>query len=385
MNIARPSLNSRVTDALHRSRAVGLVGPRQCGKSTLARHIAKYQSVPVTFFDLEDPTDEARLRDPKLALERLRGLIVIDEVQRRPDLMPTLRVLLDRDPSPARFLLLGSASPQFIRGASESLAGRIEFVEMRGFALDEVGTPQMNRLWLRGGFPLSTLATSDKNSMAWRTAFLHALTERDLGLIGVDLPSRAVHRLLTMLAHYHGQTWNGSEIGRSMQLAHTTVKRYLDLLAGALLVRTLPPWFEDVGKRLVKAPKIYIRDSGLLHSLLGLTTQSDLESHPKLGASWEGFALETALAWCGDQHAYFWATHAGAELDLCVIKGPRRIGMEFKYTSVPSTTKSMRVAMQDLKLDHLYVVYPGEKNFPLDETITACGLPDLEPLLRAWS
>jgi predicted AAA+ superfamily ATPase len=380
MKLNRKSLTSSILDGLRRSRCVGLVGPRQCGKSTLARDIARLES-EASYFDLEDPDSEARLADPKLALEPLRGLVVIDEVQRRPDLMPLLRVLLDRDPLPAKFLLLGSASPALIRGASESLAGRIEFIEMQGFTLDEVAPDHERLLWRRGGFPLSYLADSERDSMKWRLAFIQAFIERDLRLLGVDLPPVAVRRFLTMLAHYHGQTWNASEIGRSLQLAHTTVKRYLDLMTDALLVRQLQPWFENVGKRLVKAPKVYLRDSGLLHALLGLESMEDIEGHPKMGASWEGFALDTILSWRRDQPPCFWGTHGGSELDLCWMTGPRRVGVEFKYTSRPALTKSMHVVMDDLKLDHLYVVHPGEGCFPLGERVTAAGLGAMRMLV----
>lgn len=380
MKVARERLQASVCDALRRSRCVGLVGPRQCGKSTLARVIAN-AAQEAHYFDLEDPTSEARLRDPKLALEPLHGLVVVDEVQRRPDLMPLLRVLLDRDPLPARFLLLGSASPELLRGASESLAGRIEFVEMRGFTLDEVAPDSVRTLWLRGGLPPSFLARDDRDSLRWREAFVQSFVERDLRLLGVDLPPVAVRRFLTMLSHYHGQTWNASEIGRSLQIAHTTVKRYLDLLTGALLVRQLPPWFENVGKRLVKAPKVYLRDSGLLHALLGLERMEQLEGHPKLGASWEGFALETLLSWRDSPQPYFWGTHGGAEVDLVWPDAPGRIGVEIKYTSAPAVTKSMRMAMADLRLAHLYVAFPGRGRFPLAEGITAAGLADLRELV----
>jgi uncharacterized protein len=380
MKIERKSLKSDVLDALRRSRCVGLVGPRQCGKSTLAREIARAEGA-AAYLDLEDPSAEARLKDPKLALEPLQGLVVIDEVQRRPDLMPLLRFLLDREPLPARFLLLGSASPELIRGTSESLAGRIEFIEMRGFTLDEVGSGEELRLWQRGGFPLSYLAANDRDSMKWRMAFVQAFVERDLRLLGVDLPPTALRRFLTMLAHYHGQTWNASEVGRSLDLSHTTVKRYLDLLTDALLVRQLQPWFANVGKRLVKAPKIYLRDSGLLHALLGLEGMEAVLGHPKLGASWEGFALETLLSWRHDPCPNYWGTHGGAELDLCWLAGPRRVGVEFKYTSSPAVTKSMRVVLEDLKLDHLYVVHPGRDSFPLAERITAAGLTEMQCLI----
>ena len=376
MKIQRKRLRASILDALRRSRSVGLVGPRQCGKSTLAREIARQEGAS-DYFDLEDPTSEARLRDPKLALEPLRGLVVIDEVQRRPDLMPLLRVLLDRDPLPAKFLLLGSASPELVRGASESLAGRIEFIEMRGFALDEVGLDRYRRVWHRGGFPLSYLASNDHDSMKWREGFLQAFIERDLRMLGVDLPPTAVRRFLTMLAHYHGQTWNASEVGRSLQMSHTTVRRYLDIMSGALLVRQLQPWFENTSKRLVKSPKVYLRDSGLLHALLGLEHGKQIEGHPKLGASWEGFALETLLSWRDTPSPYFWGTHAGAEIDLLWMEAPERIGVEIKYTSAPAVTKSMCIAMDDLQLEHLYVVYPGKDRFPLADRITACGLGDM--------
>jgi len=379
MKIQRAELLRTVEAALGRSRAVGLVGPRQCGKSTLARRIvAKGENVEI--FDLEDPAAEARLRDAKLTLEPLRGLVVIDEVQRRPDLMPLLRVLLDREPLPAKFLLLGSASPELIRGSSESLAGRIEFVSMEGFTLEETGSGNAGRLWMRGGFPLSYTAGSDHDSYRWRTAFLQSFVERDLRMLGVDLPPVTVLRFLTMLAHYHGQIWNASEIGRSLGMAHTTVKRYLDMLTGALLLRQLPPWFENTGKRLVKSPKVYFRDSGILHALLDLSNMTALQGHPKLGASWEGFALSQILRSVEDRHAFFWATHAGAEVDLCVMRGTRRTGVEFKYSSAPTVTKSMRSALEDLRLDHLYVITPGAASHPLADRISVLGLNRIQEL-----
>jgi predicted AAA+ superfamily ATPase len=374
--IKRLDLLQSLGAALRRSRCVGLSGPRQCGKSTLARELAGSEGASA-YFDLEDPTSLARLRDPKLALAPLRGLVVIDEVQRMPELFPLLRVLLDRDPLPARFLLLGSAAPELLRGASESLAGRIEFLEMGGFNLSEVGSEHMGSLWTRGGFPLSWLAADDADSFRWRAAFLQAFVERDLRLLGVDLPPVAVRRFLTMLAHYHGQTWKASEIGRSMGLAHTTINRYLDLMAGALLVRVLPPWFENIGKRLVKSPKVFVRDSGLLHQLLGLRNHEELEGHPKLGASWEGFALEQTMAAFSGWESCYWATHAGAELDLLLMRGPRRIGFEFKYSSAPTATKSMHIAQEDLKLEHLWVVYPGTQRYPLTDTLSALPLQEI--------
>lgn len=374
--IGRRSLLESVNSALSRSRSVGLSGPRQCGKSTLARELARKKKA-AAYFDLEDPTALARLGDPKLALEGLKGLVVVDEVQCMPELFPLLRVLLDREPLPARFLLLGSAAPELLRGASESLAGRIEFLEMGGFDLGEVGVDRQRQLWARGGFPRSFLAANNADSFRWRAAFLQAFAERDLRLLGVDLPPVAVRRFLTMLAHCHGQTWNASEIGRSMGLAHTTINRYLDLLAGALLVRVLQPWFENTGKRLVKSPKVYVRDSGLLHQLLGLRTFEELEGHPKLGASWEGFAIEQTLKAFPEWDSHYWATHAGAELDLLLVRGSRRLGFEFKYSSAPTSSKSMHIAIRDLRLDHLWIVHPGTEGFPVTPDITALPLREV--------
>ena len=378
--VPRTALLNKVIDLLSRHRSVALLGPRQCGKTTLARQVAA-KTLGTTYLDLENPTDLARLSDPMLALESLHGLVIIDEIQRRSDLMPVLRVLLDRDPNPAKFLLLGSASPDIIRGTSESLAGRIAFVDMHGFNLQEVGEKKMKPLWLRGGFPLSFSAASEKDSQQWRTDFIRTFIERDLPMLGHSPASETMRRFLTMIAHYHGQTWNGSEIARSLQVTHPTTRHYADLLTGAFLIRQLPPWFENVGKRVIKSPKVYLRDTGLLHTLLGLDSFSDLEGHPKLGASWEGFALENLLSVLNERHAYFWATQSGAELDLLYMKGASRLGIEFKYTSSPSITKSMRIAINDLKLSHLYVVHPGSARFPLAKNITPIGLFELMDLL----
>ncbi len=378
--IKRTEILEKTTRLLDRNRSVALLGPRQCGKTTLARKIAAMYD-GTTYFDLENPTDLARLSDPILALEPLQGLVVLDEIQRKPDLMPVLRVLLDRTPLPARFLLLGSASPDIIRGTSESLAGRIAFVDMHGFNLNEVGVAQMKTLWLRGGFPLSFTAPSDLDSLQWRQDFIRTFLERDLPSYGHSPSPATMRRFLMMLAHYHGQTWNGSEIARSLQVSHPTTRHYADVLSGAFLVRQLQPWFENAGKRIVKSPKVYIRDSGLLHTLLNLDSFHALEGHPKLGASWEGFALENLLSVLNERHAYFWATQGGAELDLFYLKGTSRIGAEFKYSSAPSTTRSMHIAMKDLNLNHLYVVHPSADQFPLTESITAIGLADAMNLL----
>ena len=370
----------RTKGLLQNNRSVALLGPRQCGKTTLAREIAAEENA-ATYFDLENPTDLARLADPMLALEPLRGLVVLDEIQRCPELMPVLRVLLDRDPLPAKFLILGSASPDIIRGTSESLAGRIAFVDMHGFNLMETGTDSMKKLWLQGGFPLSFTAQSAADSFQWRLDFIRTFVERDLPMFGHSPSPDTMRRFLMMLAHYHGQTWNGSEIARSLQVSHPTTRHYVDLMSGAFLVRQLPPWFENVGKRIVKSPKVYIRDSGLLHALLGLDSFPGLEGHPKLGASWEGFALENLLSIIPERNVYFWATQSGAELDLLYIKGNERIGIEFKYTSAPTTSRSMRIAIDTLKLDHLYVVQPTTARFPLADQITAIGLVEFMNLL----
>jgi len=352
-----------VRAALRRSRVVALLGPRQCGKTTLARGL-----VPVgahNYFDLEDPASLARLSEPATALGPLTGLVVIDEVQRRPDLFPLLRVLADRQPLPARFLLLGSASPALVRQSSESLAGRLETVFLEGFRLTDLGAPAQDRHWLRGGFPLAYTARGEEDSLVWRQQFLQTFIERDLPQLGVGIPPVALRRFWHMLAHYHAQTWNGAELARALAVNESTVRRYLDLLTGVFVVRQLTPWFENIGKRQVKAPKVYVRDTGLLHALLGVRTALDLEQHPKVGASWEGYAVEEVLkAWRPDE-AYYWATHGGAELDLLLFKDGRRIGVECKRADAPRLTPSMRSALADLRLDELHVVYPGTLAYPL--------------------
>jgi predicted AAA+ superfamily ATPase len=314
--------------------------------------------------------------------------VVIDETQLKPDLFPILRVLADRSPIPARFLLLGSASPALLQQSSETLAGRVETVEMSGFSLDETGAGAMRTLWLRGGFPRSFLAENDQASMAWCENFIQTFLERDLGRFGIRIPAPTLRRFWNMLAHFHGQIFNSSELARSLGEAHTTVRRHLDVLCGALVVRQLPPWFENLGKRQVKSPKIYLRDSGLLHALLGIARFPELEAHPKLGASWEGFVIEEVLRITGDRQAYFWATQAGAELDLLVFWRGRRIGVEVKYGDAPGLTKSMAIAMTDLRLDHLFVVYPGQSSYRLNdkaEAVPLAGLPARLSAIRAPS
>jgi predicted AAA+ superfamily ATPase len=377
--IDRPRLRAELRAALRASPVVALLGPRQCGKTTLARELAEARAA---YLDLEDPADAARLEQPAAALGGLRGLVVIDEVQRVPSLLPVLRVLADRRPVRARFLLLGSAAPELVRGASESLAGRVRFIDMGGFTLNEVGAAAQQRLWLRGGFPRSFLAHSEADSLRWREDFVRTFLERDLRNFGINVPAAALRRFWAMLAHYHGGIWNASEIGRSLGLAHSTVRAHLDILEGAMMVRVLQPWHENLGKRQVKSPKVYVRDSGLLHALLGVANRAELERHPKLGASWEGFALEQVLLRAGARRAHFWATQAGAELDLMLVRGGRRIGVELKYADAPRMTKSIAAAMQDLRLERLFVVHPGTARYPIAERVEATGLAELLGMFR---
>ncbi len=372
---------------LGRFRVVGLLGARQVGKTTLARQVAAAAQGPVTFFDLESEADVARLRDPLLALGGLRGLVVLDEVQRRPDLFPALRVLADR-PRGARFLVLGSAAPDLLKQGSESLAGRIAFHALAGFSLEETGPAALDRLWLRGGFPRSFLARSTADSAEWRRTFVRTFLERDIPQLGISIPSATLGRFWAMLAHVHGQLWNSSELARSFGVSDVTVRRYLDLLASTFVIRLLAPWHENLGKRQVKAPKVYFADCGLLHSLLGIETRRDLEVHPRLGASWEGFVVGQLTERLGarPEECYFWRTHTGAELDLLVVRGRRRWGFEVKRTTSPSVTPSMRSALQDLRLDGLDVLHAGEHTFPLAPRVRAVAasrlLEDMPPLPR---
>ena len=356
---------------------VALPGPRQVGKTTLARLYAASLSEPVHHFDLESPADLARLSNPELALSRLEGLVILDEIQRLPELFPVLRVLADRPDKPARFLILGSASLELINGAGESLAGRISFVDVTGFTLLETGEEHLRKRWLRGGFPKAFLARDDRAASRWQEDFFRTFLEQDIPQLGIRVPAMTLRRFWTMLAHYHAQVWNASELARALGSSEPTALRYLDILTGTFMVRQLTPWFENLKKRQVKAPKIYIRDSGVCHALLGIDGMDALEAHPKLGASWEGFAMEQILAITGDLNAYFWGTYAGAELDLLVFHRGKRLGFEFKYSENPSTTKSMQAAIADLTLDHLYVVYPGEHTIQLSDVITAISLTNL--------
>ncbi len=382
IEIQRTGLAESIRQALRQNPVTALIGPRQCGKTTLARQLAARE--PHEYFDWEAPSDWERLANPMTTLEPLKGLVVVDEVQRKPGLFPLLRVLSDRRPLPARFLLLGSASPDLIRNSSESLAGRVVFVNMGGFSLAEVGAEPLRPLWWRGGFPRSFLAESDAASRAWRENFIQTFLERDIRMFGVQVPPMALRRLWNMLAHYHGQIWNASDISRSLGEAHTTVKRHLDILTGALMVRQLPPWFENLGKRQVKSPKVYLRDSGILHELLGVESFARLEGHPKLGASWEGFVIEEVLRVTGDRQAYFWGTQSGHELDLLVFVNGRRIGIEVKYSDAVSMTKSMHIALADLRLDQLLVVHPGRQCYPLGEKVEAVSIGALREKLASW-
>lgn len=377
MGIERRRLRAKVAAALERARGVVLVGPRQVGKTTLARGFVA-AGAP-NYFDLEDPRVEAQFEAPMTLLEDLRGLVVIDEVQRAPRLFELLRVLMDRETAPTKFLLLGSASPGLLRQASESLAGRVEVIEIGGFSLDETGTGAAARLWLRGGYPRSFLAADDEASRAWRSAFIGLFLERDLPQLGINVPAPAMRRFWTMLAHLNAQVWNAADPARSLGVNESTVRRHLDWLTQTFMVRQLQPWFENVGKRQVKAPKLYFRDSGLLHELLGIENEAALLAHPRSGASWEAFALEQVLRIAAPDEAWFWATHAGAELDLLMIKDGRRVGVEFKRMDAPRLTPSMRTALHDLRLEALYVVYPGNRRYRLAESVEAVPLAALIP------
>lgn len=358
---------------------VGIIGARQVGKTTLARQVLACEDRPSTFFDLEDSEDISRLSDPMRALKNLKGLIVIDEIQKHPDIFPTIRVLADRPKAPARFIILGSASPGLLRQSSESLAGRIVYHELKGLALDETGVDKSDKLWLRGGFPRSFLAQSLRASDIWRRAFIKTYLERDLPQLGINISSHTLYRFWSMLAHYHGQTWNASEFGRSFGVADTTVRHYLDILASTFVARLIAPWHENISKRQVKAPKIYIADSGILHTLLNIRTMDELQKNPKVGASWEGFVIEQIIRKSGalNEECFFWGTHSGAELDLLIIRGNKRFGFEVKLTSSPSMTPSMKSAIATLTLDSLTLIHAGEKTFPIGEKAQAVAFKDL--------
>lgn len=368
----------KVSAELRVSKVVALLGPRQAGKTTLAREFSEISGLPfdsgLNYFDLEDPAHVERLRNPKLALEPLCGLVVIDEIQLRPELFPVLRVLVDRKGSDTRFLILGSASRDLIRQGAETLAGRIGFVEVTPFGLAE--TADWERLWMRGGYPSSFLAESEEDSWRWRGNYIRTFLERDIPALGIQVPAASLRRFWTMLAHYHGQTFNASELGKSLGVADTTVRRYLDILTGTFMVRRLAPWFENLGKRQVKTPKLYFRDTGILHHLLGIPDMAAMVVHPKLGASWEGFALEQTirLSGAGEEEVYFWGVHSQGELDLLLVKDGKRHGFEVKYTDRPGVTASQKLALDCLGLDRLDIICPGAGSYPLSEKIHVTGL-----------
>lgn len=382
----RPRHRARVEDLLQRFPVVGIVGARQVGKTTLARQIGEGFPGPVRVFDLENPLQLAQLADPMLALEPLHGLVVIDEVQSRPDLFPVLRVLADRPAAPARFLVLGSAAPELLRQSSETLAGRIAYHHLEGFMVDEVGEASLLDLWRRGGFPRSFLAASEAASAEWRREFIRTFLERDLPQLGPQIPPVTIRRFWTMVAHAHGGVWSSAEFARSFGVSESSVRRYLDLLTQTFVVRQLQPWRANISKRQVKRPKVFLADSGLLHTLLNLNDEESLLSHPKVGASWEGFALRVVTERLGarPEESFFWATHAGAELDLVVFRGRQALGFEIKRTSTPRKTRSMHTAIEDLQLDRLDVIHAGNETFPLAERIRAVALQrvweDVEPL-----
>ncbi|HEU4419945.1 MAG TPA: ATP-binding protein [Planctomycetota bacterium] len=377
--IARPAHLAAIDSLFSVFPVVAVLGARQVGKSTLARTFAKRSQQPVEFLDLEDPEERRRLADPGLVLRSLRGLVVLDEVQRLPEVFPLLRVLADRPARPARFLVLGSASPDLLQQTSESLAGRIGFHHLGGLDVGEVGIKHLRPLWQRGGFPRSFLAADDAASFLWRQEFSRTFFARDLPLLGSTVPPATMERFWAMLAHWHGQLWNSSEFARAFGVADTTVRRYLDLLTSAFLVRQLRPWHENVGKRQVKSPKVYLADSGLLHAMLGLRGERELQRHPKVGASWEGFLLQQVVSRLGaePEECHFWRTQAGAELDLLVVRGARRLGFEFKYSEQPAVTPSMRSALTDLKLDELTVVHGGTRSWPMADGIRALAASQL--------
>lgn len=376
--IDRPSYLEKLSNALRRSPVVALIGPRQCGKTTLARIFGTERKS--THFDLESQPDLRRLQNPEMVLGSLEGIVILDEIQRLPTLYNVLRVLVDRPERSTRFLILGSASPDLVKNVSETLAGRVEFIELTGFDVAETGSYSLQSLWLRGGFPRSYLADSDEDSLAWREGFVLTFLERDIPQLGINIPSTAMRRFWTMLAHYHGQLWNASELARSMGLTDKTVRSYLDILTGTFMVHQLQPWYENIGKRQVKSPKIYLRDSGILHALLNIADMHNLWGHPRVGASWEGFALSQFTQIVKPAQLFFWSTYRGAELDLFFIHQGRRYGVEFKFSEAPKITRSMHIALNDLDLEHLWVVYPGQHAYSVDKKVSVWPLEQLPNL-----
>lgn len=382
--IERRTYSKKIQDLLKKFPVVALVGSRQSGKTTLANQIKATWEGPVHYFDLENPLDMQRMEDPFLTLKDLNGLIIIDEVQHKENLFMLLRVFADRDPLPARFLLLGSASGRLLHQSAESLAGRIAYLELPGFGLWEVGMDRKEQLWIRGSYPKSFLSESDDDSFEWRDAYIKTFFGKDLPELGVKVMGTQLRRFWFMASHYHGQVWSHSEISRSLGISANTIRSYLDLLTETFMVRQLMPWYENIGKRLVKSPKFYFRDSGLLHTLLNLKTKEELLQHPKLGASWEGFALEQVIQASGrGEEVFFWSTYSGAEIDLVMVLNGKKIGFEFKYASVPKKTTSITVAKQDLQLEHIYVIYPDGPRFFLSENVEVISLTEMVSELKA--
>lgn len=364
---------NNVTKLINGFSVTAILGPRQTGKTVLSKEISHHH-----YFDLENPRDLARLEQPQLTLEELKGLIVIDEIQRMPELFPLIRYLVDNN-TQQKYLLLGSASGELMRQSSESLAGRIAYYKLGGFRISDVGISNIKRLWIRGGFPRSYLGKSEKDSFIWLENYISTFLERDIPQLGIGIPANTLRRFWTMLAHYHAQILNYSELGRSFGISDVTVRKYIDILAATFMVRVVQPWHINIGKRLVKRPKIYIRDAGIFHSLISVENEKQLFAHTKLGASWEGFAMECVSRNIGkrDQEMYFWSTHTGSEIDLFWQHEGRNWGIEFKYSDAPKITKSMQIAMRDLKLSHLWVVYPGKESYGLAKNITVCALKDI--------
>lgn len=375
MEIKRIKELKLLKERLKENPVVAILGPRQCGKTTLSKQFSRNVSEEVHFFDLEDPRHLARLENPTLALGNLKGFIVIDEIQRKPDLFSVLRVLVDKNSS-AKYIILGSASRDLIVQSSESLAGRISYIEMGGFSIEHLSAADIKKLWIRGGFPRSFLAESEQSSFQWRQDFVATFLERDIPNLGIKIPARTLRQFWMMLAHYHGQIFNASEIGRSMSISDNTARRYLDLLSGTFVVRQLQPWYYNTKKRIVKRPKMYFRDSGILHALLSLDNYNAVTTYPKLGASWEGFAIQQTIEHLNlrEEETFFWAVHTGAELDLVFAKKGKLWGIEVKYDEAPRLTKSMKFAMSELSLSHLWVIYPGTENYPLDKNISAVSI-----------
>ena len=380
--VSRPTAVSRISAAFSVHPAAALVGPRQCGKTTLSKMFAG-PGPDVTYFDMEDELDRRKLQIPKQTLGRLTGMVVFDEIQRQPELLETFRVILDDPEYRARFLILGSASPNLLKTAAESLAGRIGIVNLSGFTLDEVEGRDWRILWQRGGFPRSYLAENESGSVLWRRNFVRTFLERDIPQLGINIPASSLRRFWTMIAHYHGQVWNAAEFARSMGTTEPTARRYLDILSSAYMVRVITPWYVNLKKRQLRSPKIYLRDSGILHSLLEVDTFQALSVHPKIGASFEGFAVEQVINALDSESVYFWATHAGAELDLLITIAGKRYGIECKYADAPGTTRSIRVAIKDLQLEHLWIIYPGTENYRLDRNISVISVDCIPGLIES--